>query len=78
MKFAQFMSSKSGRLLRIVVGVVLIVAGLQMKSTGGNILAIIGLVPLAAGVFGWCLLAPLLHTPFTAKAILAFKVNPKK
>ena len=78
MKFSQFMSSNLGRLLRIIVGVVLIVIGLQMKSTGGYILAIVGVVPLAAGAFDWCLLAPLFHMPFTGKGVRAFKANPNK
>ena len=73
MKFSQFMASNLGRLLRIVAGVVLIVIGFQMKSTGGYVLAIVGLVPLAAGVFDFCLLAPLLQMPFTGKAIRAYK-----
>jgi sulfite exporter TauE/SafE len=77
MKFSQFMASNLGRLLRIVAGVVLIVIGFQMKSTGGYVLAIVGLVPLAAGVFDFCLLAPLLHMPFAGKAIRAYKGKPR-
>lgn len=76
MKLSQFLSSNLGRLIRIIVGVVLIVIGFQMKSAGGYVLAIIGLVPLAAGVFDFCLVAPLFHMPFAGKANRAFKINP--
>ena len=52
MGFARFMSSLTGRLLRIVGGIVLIVVGLTVvQGTGGIILAIVGLVPLLAGLF---------------------------
>jgi hypothetical protein len=60
MGFVNFMSSTAGRLLRIVAGIALILIGLLViGGTGGVILAIVGLVPLAAGVFGFCLFGPL-------------------
>ena len=60
MGFAQFMSSGLGRGLRIVAGIILIAVGLAVVGgTGGIVLAIIGLVPLLAGVFDVCLFAPL-------------------
>jgi len=71
MKFAKFMSSNDGRILRILVGVALIFIGIVMHSTGGYILAIIGLVPLLAGSLDFCLIAPLMHLPFSGKAIRA-------
>ena len=45
------------------------VAGLALVGTGiaiggiGWMLAVVGLVPLAAGMFGFCLLAPMIHAP---------------
>lgn len=77
MKFSQFMASTAGRVLRIVAGLALVITGLMMQSTGGYILAVIGLLPLAAGVFDWCIFAPLMHMPFTGKAIRACKVQSK-
>ena len=60
MGFVGFMGSTAGRAARIVVGVVLIVVGLVVVGgTGGVDLAVVGLVPLAAGVFDFCLLGPL-------------------
>lgn len=64
MAFLNFMVSPAGRLLRIVVGIVLIVVGLLgIGGTGGIVVAIIGLVPLAAGVFDFCLAGPLFGSP---------------
>ncbi|GAC1386505.1 MAG: hypothetical protein NVS1B7_4550 [Candidatus Saccharimonadales bacterium] len=71
MKFSQFMASTAGRLLRIVAGLGIIITGILMHSTGGYILAVVGLLPLAAGAFDWCFLAPFLRMPFTGKAIRA-------
>ena len=70
MGFAPFMSSLSGRLLRILAGLALIVIGLVgVHGRGGIILAIVGLVPLVAGVGNFCLFAPLFGEPLRAKDI---------
>lgn len=70
MEFARFMSSLSGRLLRIVAGIVLILVGLLVvHGIGGTILAIVGLVPLVAGIFNFCVFAPLFGGPFLPKDI---------
>ncbi len=70
MGFARFMSSLSGRLLRIVAGIALIVIGLAVvRGTGGIILAIVGLVPLVAGIGHFCVFAPLFGGPFWAREI---------
>jgi hypothetical protein len=60
-----FLGSTAGRVTRAVAGVILIVVGLVLiKNVGGWIVAIIGLVPLAAGVFDLCVFAPLFKLPF--------------
>ncbi len=64
MEIAVFMASPTGRLARIVAGVVLIVLGFMVGGAVGWILAIIGLVPIAAGAGNVCLLAPILGAPF--------------
>jgi Inner membrane protein YgaP-like, transmembrane domain len=64
MGFAKFMSSGLGRGIRIVVGLALIVIGLfSVGGTGGIILAVVGAVPLVAGVVDVCLFAPLFGGP---------------
>ncbi len=62
MTFVRFMESVSGRSLRVAVGLVLFVVGAVL---GGPwwVLAAVGLVPIAAGVFNFCLLAPFLGAP---------------
>jgi Inner membrane protein YgaP-like, transmembrane domain len=63
-----FLASMNGRIVRAVAGIVLIVLGLFLvHGIGGWILAIIGLVPLAAGVFDFCVFAPLFGKPFQGK-----------
>lgn len=61
MGFVTFMQSAAGRLLRIAAGAVMVWYGMtQMTGTSGTVLAVLGLVPIAAGLFGVCLLGPLL------------------
>jgi type IV secretory pathway VirB2 component (pilin) len=61
----RFLASSSGRAARIVAGIVLILVGLiWIQGTLGWIVAVIGLVPLLAGVFDKCVFAPLFGLPF--------------
>ena len=72
MGFAQFMSSGLGRGLRIVAGIILIAVGLAVVGgTGGIVLAVIGLVPLLAGVLDVCLFAPLFGAPLKGTDVRA-------
>lgn len=73
MKFSQFMANPVGRIIRVLAGAVLIAVGIAMKSTGGYVLAVVGALPLAAGVFDVCIFAPLFGMPFTGRAIRAVK-----
>ncbi|MGD8625767.1 MAG: DUF2892 domain-containing protein [Anaerolineae bacterium] len=66
----QFLASPAGRVIRAVAGLVLIVVGIALvKGTGGWILAIVGLVPLAAGLFDRCVFAPLFGLPFVGPSL---------
>jgi hypothetical protein len=70
MGFARFMSSTLGRLLRIIAGIALIAIGLwAVGGTWGIVLIIVGLIPLVAGIFNFCVFAPLFGGPFLAKDI---------
>ncbi len=65
MKFAKFMSTPTGRWLRVIVGLVLILVGLlAIHGKKGIVVAIIGLIPFLAGIFNVCVLAPLFGGPF--------------
>ena len=62
--FIAFMASTTGRLLRIVAGIALIAAGLLvLEGTAGIIVAVVGVVPLSAGLLDFCLFAPLFGNP---------------
>jgi hypothetical protein len=70
MGFARFMSSWFGRLLRIVAGIALIAVGLAVvHGIGGIILAVVGVVVAAAGLFNFCIFAPIFGGPFWARQI---------
>jgi hypothetical protein len=69
--FVSFMASPAGRLTRIVAGVVLIAWGLRLGGVGGIMLAIVGAVPLLAGLMDVCLLAPLFGEPLSGVKIRA-------
>ena len=72
--FISFMASTAGRILRAVVGIVLLYVGwVVMGGTGGIILALVGVVMIAAGVFDFCLFAPLFGNPLSGKKIRADK-----
>ena len=61
----EFMASTAGRVARIIAGLALILIGpLALGGIWGWILAIVGLVPLLAGVFDRCVFAPLFSLPF--------------
>lgn len=68
---ARFMASGAGRGIRIIAGAAIIFWGWSMHSTAGMIVMLVGLVPIAAGVFDFCLIAPLLHAPFWGRKIRA-------
>ncbi len=68
--FVNFMASSTGRIVRIVAGVVLIAWGLLgLSGTTGIIVAVIGAVPLLAGVFDFCVFAPLFGRPLSGPQI---------
>lgn len=53
------MVSGAGRALRLIAGLALIICGYFLFTTPNWIMIIIGLIPLSAGLFDFCLLAPL-------------------
>lgn len=72
--FVTFMASSAGRLLRIVAGAALVLWGLMgLGGTTGIIVAIVGLLPLVAGLFDFCVFAPLFGSPMSGQKIRAGK-----
>lgn len=65
MGFVDFMRSTAGRAARVGAGLALIAVGLLVvRGPGGVALAVIGLVPLSAGIFNFCLFGPLFGVDF--------------
>lgn len=72
--FISFLASGNGRLLRVVAGLALIVWGLfGLHGVGGTIIAVIGVVPFVAGLFDFCVFAPLFGAPLSGPRIRASK-----
>jgi hypothetical protein len=72
--FVKFMASATGRIVRIVAGIALIAWGLLgLGGIAGIIVAVIGAVPLLAGVFDFCVFAPLFGAPLSGSKIRAGK-----
>ena len=68
--FSKFMASTSGRIIRVVAGAALIAWGLLgLGGTAGIIVAVVGAVPLLAGLFDFCVFAPLFGDPFNGSKI---------
>jgi hypothetical protein len=70
--FVRFMASNNGRMARIVAGIALIIGGL-VSGGNGTLLAVIGAVPLLAGVFDLCFFAPVCGLPVNGAKIRSSK-----
>jgi hypothetical protein len=72
--FVTFMSSTTGRIVRIVAGAALIAWGLLgLGGTAGIVVAVVGVVPLVAGLFDFCVFAPLFGAPMSGPKVRAAK-----
>ncbi len=70
--FVSFMASTAGRIVRAVAGIALIAWGLLgLHGTTGIIVAIVGALPLLAGLFDFCVFAPLFGGPLSGPKIRA-------
>jgi hypothetical protein len=70
MEFSKFMASTTGRAVRVIVGGAPIVAG-GLLGGGWWALAIVGLVPFAAGALDLCLFNVLFGQPLRGKVVRA-------
>lgn len=72
MSTARFMASGAGRILRILIGLVLLYVGLTMVHGAlGALIAIIALVPIGGGTLNFCVLGPVIGAPFWGKDLHA-------
>lgn len=69
MEIARTMATPAGRILRIALGLILIWFGVAMDKPAGYVLEVLGLVPIAAGAFNFCVIAPLINAPFWGKDV---------
>jgi hypothetical protein len=70
--FVSFMASGTGRAVRIVAGLALIVWGsFGLSGAAGMIVAVVGAVPFIAGLFDFCVFAPLFGEPLSGPQIRA-------
>ena len=70
--FCTFMASTAGRIIRVLAGLALIAWGLLgLGGTTGVIVAVVGAVPLLAGLFDFCVFAPLFGCPLSGSKIRA-------
>jgi len=80
MGFVSFISSATSRIVRIVAGLALIGGGLAVDLTTSNttlgiILAVVGFVPLGAGIFDICVFAPVFGAPLSGAKVRAHHYN---
>ena len=69
MAFAEWMAKPAGRILRIAAGLVLIGVGLYVQGVLGILIAVVGVVPVLAGVFNFCVIAPFLGVRFRGRSL---------
>lgn len=69
-KFFGFMGSMSGRITRIILGMFILAFGFVQNP----IWLIVGLIPFLAGIFDFCVFAPLFGLPFVGEKLRA-KLN---
>lgn len=68
MRLAHWMNTMTGRSARVGAGITLIALGVLLGGVGGVALAVVGVVPLAAGATGVCLLTPALSLAYRGQA----------
>jgi len=72
--FCTFMASTAGRITRIVAGIALIAwAFIGLTGATSIIVGLVGAVPLVAGLFDFCVFAPLFGCPLSGPKIRAGK-----
>lgn len=69
MRFLSFMNTSTGRVIRVIGGLVVLAAGILVGGGVGVALAAFAVLPIATGVFGLCPINPLVGQPMRACAV---------
>jgi hypothetical protein len=67
--FFRFIASPTGRVVRVAAGLTLAGSSLRGAKKPNLPLLVISMVPLAAGLFDWCVMGPLAGKPFEGEAL---------
>lgn len=68
MTFVTFMTSSRGRIMRVIMGIILMSVGLLVvKDTLGTVLALVALVPIAGGLLDFCVAGVVMGYPFSGE-----------
>ena len=69
MAFVKFMTSGLGRAARIALGIVILSVGLLVvKGIPGTLMALVAFIPIAGGLFDFCLIGFALGYPLQGSA----------
>ncbi len=72
MKIVKLLTSPFGRGLRIVLGALVIAIGqFVIGGTPGTLMSVIGIIPIAGGVFDFCIISAILGYGFSSPAACA-------
>lgn len=66
MALLEFLGSQAGRGVPVLAGLALVTTGIALGG-GWLSLVVVGLLPLAAGLFDVCVLGPLFRLPFAGR-----------
>ena len=69
MTYARFMATPTGRVLRVVLGILIIWIGVMAPKPFGYVLELVGLIPIVAAALNWCPICPLLGAPMKASEL---------
>jgi hypothetical protein len=73
--FGQFMAGAPGRLIRSLGGAALIGWGISMDSSGGTVLAVVGVLPMMSGVLNICPVTGILGGLWTSSSVKACAIE---
>lgn len=65
--FVKFLVGPWGRGIRIAAGLILIIIGALLLAEINWVVIVIGLIPLSAGIFDFCIFAPFLGYYFSGE-----------